>query len=429
MNVTVSPQPKSIVRVNIELTPEEMQPHLERAAENLSKKYKIEGFRPGKASLGIVQQKLGPAVVWEEAAELAVRKSFVEAVRQQELTTVGTPKITVHKLAPDNPFVYHADVALLPDVKLGDYTALKTKKAEEKVSDEKITKALEDLREMFAKEEPAEKAAEKGDKVEVDFTLSVDGVPVENGSSTNHPVVIGSGNFIPGFEDQLVGLKKDDKKEFSLSFPQDYGNKVLAGKTGTFAVTGKGVFTITKPPLDDAFAAQASRYKTLPELRAEVEKNLTSEADQEADQQFERDLIEELIEKSKFGDLPELLIESELNKMIGELKEEVERRGMKYEDYLSNLKKTEADLRKEFQLQAEKRVKSALVLRAIAKAEKIQVNPDEIQAEIQTALETYKNYPELRGQIETDEYRDFVQLMLTNRKVVQLLKDKTQPAK
>lgn len=428
MQVTVSKQPKSVVRVTIELAPAEMKPYLDRAAETLSKTYKIEGFRPGKASLGIVQQKIGAGPVWEEAAEHAVRASFVQAVREHQLSTVGAPNISVHKLAPENPFVFHADVAIMPEVTLGDYRHLTSKPKPKPVTDEQVQQSLEQLRDMFAKDEPVESSAERGHKVEVDFTLTANGAPVEGGSSTNHPVVIGSNQFIPGFEDQLVGLKAGDQKEFTLPFPKNYGNKTLAGQTGTFKVTTKKVFRIDKPALDDAFAQQASRSKTLDELKSQIRENLRQEADHEADRDFERALIDELIGLTKFTELPELMVNAELDKMLAEMKEEVERRGMKYEDYLSSIKKNDAELRQEFMAHATRRVKSALLLRSIAKAERIEPSADEIRAEIDQALKTYASYPELKSQIESEDYRDFAKVMLTNRQVMAKIKAWANPS-
>ncbi len=422
MNVSVEKLPKSLLKLTVELSVDEMQPYLERAAEALSKQHKIEGFRPGKASLGIVMQKLGAAAVWEQAAEIAVRKSYPEAIKQQNIQSVGSPKISVHTLAPDNPFSYQAEVATMPEIKLGEYQKVKVAKDVNPVKPEQIEKALSDLQQMFAKEAAADRPAQSGDKVEVDFALTMDGQPVEGGSSKQHPVTIGGGQFIPGFEDQLVGTKPGDHKEFDLQFPKDYHNPDVAGKTGHFAVDVKSVLQVEKPALDDAFAKQASKYQTLAELKQQIEKNLADEADQAADRKHELAIIDKLIAETKFGELPEMLIENEVHKMRHELAEEVERRGLKFPDYLQSIKKSEEDLLKEFKPQAEKRVKSALLLRAIAKAENIGVDPAEIDAEVQQALKTYEQYPDLKAQIESDDYRDFAKVMLTNRKVVGKLK-------
>lgn len=424
MNVTVAKLPKSSVKLTIELSIDDMQPHLERAAEVLSQEHKIEGFRPGKASLGMVLQKLGAQAVWEVAGELAVRKSYSAAVKEQKIQTVGAPNISVHKLAPNNPFIYHAEVAVLPEITLGEYHKLKAKKPAVTVTPEKIEKALSDLQQMFATETPAERPAQAGDKVEIDFDLTMNGVPVEGGSSKQHPIVIGSKNFIPGFEDQLVGLKPADQKEFDLDFPKEYQNKVVAGKTGNFAVTVKAVLQINLPPLDDALAKQASKFQTLAELRRQIEKNLQEEAEQEADTTWERALIDELIGRTKWSELPEVLVEHEVTKMVSEIQGELERRGgLKFEDYLKSLNKTADGLKQDFRPQGERRVKAALLLRTIATAENIEVTKDAIDQEVTQALATYASHPEIKSQIASEDYREFAKVMLTNRQVVAKLKE------
>lgn len=274
MNITVEPKPISQVSLTIEISPAEMQPYLEKAAAELSKEHKIEGFRPGKASLGIVIQRLSAQHVWETAAELAVRKTLVQAIMDKKIATIGQPHIHILKLAPDNPFIYQADTAVLPTIELGSYDQFKMKKNRKDVSPTDVDKAVEDLREMFASEALVDRAAKIGDKVEVDFDLTVGKVPVENGSSKQHPIKLGSGHFIPGFEDQLVGMKKDDHKNFSLAFPKEYHQAVVAGKSGDFSVTMKSVFEITKPELNDDFATKAGKFTNLADLRTKLTDNL-----------------------------------------------------------------------------------------------------------------------------------------------------------
>lgn len=423
MHVTVEKQPKSQVKLTVELTVEQMQPYLDRAAEDLSKEYKIEGFRPGKASLGIVVQKVGAQAVWEHAAEHAVRKTFVQAIIDHKLKSVGQPSVSIMKLAPENPFIYAAQVAVLPEVTLGEYKTYSTKPAPVVLKPEQIDTAIEELRSMFATEVLADRPAAMGDKVEVDFTVTVDKVPLENGSSKQHPVMLGSKNFIPGFEEQIVGLKKDDHKTFELQFPKEYHSAHVAGKRAEFSVTVRSVFQVTKPEMNDEFAKKAGTFENLAALRAQIEKNLQSEAQQIEDGKFERALLDELIKRTKFTDLPDLLIESELSKMLHELREEVLRQGgIKWEDYLSGLKKTEDELKKEFRPQAERRVKTALIIRTIAELEKVEVEKTAVEDEVQSTLKIYDNNPEVRGRIDTPDYRDYIRGLMINRRVIEMIK-------
>lgn len=425
MEIAVERPGKGQVKLTVQVSVEEMQPHLEKAAESLSAKYKIDGFRPGKASLGIVIQKLGAQAVWEEAAEFAVRRSYLDAVTQHDLNVLGQPHIHVTKLAADNEFVFTAEVAVLPDVQLGDYTSFTSKKEAVTVPKEKVDAALEDLREMFAKDTKVEREAKVGDKTDIDFDLSMENVPVENGSGRNHPIVIGSKQFIPGFEEQLVGMKAGEVKSFSIDFPSEYHAAHLAGKKGDFTVTIKTVYEIEKPAIDDAFAKQAGKFETVDELRAKVEANLREELEQSADMKFERAVVEELVGKSTFGDIPELLVNNEVEKMMSELKEEVQRQGgIEFSQYLENIKKSEDDLRKEFRPQGEMRVKAALVIRGVAKAETITADDKQVEDEVQSTLKMYEGSPELRSRIDSPDYRDYVRSLQINRKVVAFLKEK-----
>jgi len=425
MDISVEQLGKGQVKLTVELTPEEMQPHLEKAAESLSAKHKIAGFRPGKASLGIVLQKLGAQAVWEEAADHAVRKTYPEAVIAKDIQVIGHPHIHITKLAAENSFSFTAEVATLPEVKLGDYSSFKTKKEEVTVPAEKVDQAIEDLRNIFAKDVKVDREAKDGDKTEIDFDLTLEKVPVENGAGRNHPIVIGSKQFIPGFEEQLIGLKTGDVKEFSITFPEDYHHKPLAGKAGDFKVTVKTIYQVEKPPLDESFAKQAGKFETMDELRKKVEENLRQEMTQSADIKFERAVVEELVGRSTFSELPDTLVNNEVEKMIHELREEVERQsGQEFSKYLENIKKSEDDLRKEFRAQGETRVKAALTIRSVAKIEQITTDPKQVEEEVQSTLKMYEGSPDIRQRIDTPDYRDYVRSLQINRKVVEFLKNK-----
>lgn len=428
MTINVEEQAKSQVKLTIELSVEDMKPFLEKAAETLSAQYKIEGFRPGKASLGIVISKLGAQAVWEEAAEQAVRKTFVQAIRDKNLATIGQPHIHIMKLAADNPFVYTAESAILPSIELGDFATFKAKKAKGAVKPEDIEKSMNELRDMFATEALVDREAKAGDKVTVDIDLHQDNVAVEGGATKNHPVVIGSKHFIPGFEEQMVGVKKDETKKFTLTFPKEYHNAKLAGKPGDFTVKINGVYEITKPELNDEFAKKAGKFETLEALRAKLTENLQSEADDKEDAAFERAVIDELIGKSKFGVLPDLLVDNELEKMLHELQDQVTQQGGKWEDYLTAIKKSADDLKKEFRPQAEKRVKAALIIREVAKRENVTADPKQLDEEIASTKQMYQGSPEILQRVESADYRDYLASMQVNKKVVELLKSRGQVA-
>ncbi len=425
MATKITTLPTSEVQLDIEVTVEEMKPFLEKAAEELSLEHKIEGFRPGKASLGIVLQKMGAQAVWQEAAELSIRAAYVQAVSEHKLAVIGSPKISITKLAPDNPFTFTATAAVLPEVTLGQYDSFSAKRAVVEIADDKIEQALKDLQTMFAKEVPVERAAQMGDKVEVDFDIYLDHVLLENGSSKQHPVVLGEGNFLPDFESNIVGLKKDEQKEFTLTFPKDYHQAQVAGKEALFKVTVKSVNEIQKPALDTELAKRAGNFSSLEELRAKVKENLLMEAEQAEDRRLETAVVDELLERTKFGTLPELLITSELDKMIHELQDEIAAQsGIPFEQYLQSLKKTVEELRTEFRPQAERRVKASLAIRTIADQEHIEVDAADIEKEVTSTLAMYSHDTSVKQRIDSRDYRDYLRHVFTNRQVIAMLKDR-----
>ncbi|MBN1779317.1 MAG: trigger factor [Candidatus Buchananbacteria bacterium] len=418
---------KKIGRGQIELTIEigidEYQPFLEKAAQAISQTTKIAGFRPGKASLDIVKKQVGEGRIWEEAIEPAVQKTFVQALDQEKLITVGSPNIDIVKLAPGNPVVYKATIALLPAVKLADYTQLKVKSKEVKVEDKQIEEVLNDLQRRRAKETLANREAKNGDKVEIDFEVFIDNVPIENGAQKNFPLVLGEGSFIPGFEENLVGLKKDEVKEFKLEFPKDYHQKTVAGKQAEFRVTVRGVYDLDLPKIDDEFAKSLGGFKTVDELKKQVRENLEHEAKHKEDHRVEDEMFDKIIEKSQFDDIPDILINSETKKMLDELSQNLAGQGVKFEDYLTHLKKSENDLLLEFAPQAVRRVKGALVTRAVGDQQKVAVDDKEVEEELKKTLENYGGNADVEKQINTPEYRGYVRNILAARKVTQHLKD------
>ncbi|MEA3398526.1 MAG: trigger factor, partial [Patescibacteria group bacterium] len=308
MEIDVQKKDKGQVELTIELTADEYQPFLVEAAKKISEDVKISGFRPGKADLETVKQRAGEDRVWREALEPAVKKTFVQALDREKLVTVGSPKIDVIKLAPGNPVVYKATVSLLPDAELGDYSKITIAKNQAEIKDEEINKVLSDLQKSRAKETLMDKKAEKGDKVEIDFETFLDKIPVDHGKNVKFPLVIGEGTFIPGFEDQLIGMAKDEKKEFKLEFPKNYHQKNLAGRMVDFKVKVNAVYKIDLPDLNNDFAKGLGNFKTLEDLKNQIKNNLKTEAEKKEDRRLEEEIIGKIVEQGKFGDMPDLLV-------------------------------------------------------------------------------------------------------------------------
>ena len=422
MNVTVKKIERGRVVVTVELSPAEYEPFLHKAAETISQQTSIPGFRPGRASLEVVKQRVGEDQLWQEALEPAIRRTLIAALDQEKLLTVGAPQVEVQKLSAGNPVVYQATIGLLPAVTIGEYQTITVKSQPINVGDDQVKRTLDDLQKSRATEARVTRPAKTGDKVEIDFELFKDNVPVQQGSQTKFPLVIGEGNFIPGFEDQLVGLAARQTKEFSLTFPKNYSQQQLAGAVGTFKVTMQAVYELTPPALDDAFAQGLGDFKTIAELKTKIHDNLAAEAQNREQQRLETELLDRLIEASSFDEIPDVLIDSEAKKMVEELEHNLSHQSLRFDDYLGHLKKKREDLLLDFAPQAIKRVKSALVSRAIAQREHLTASDAEVDAEINQTVKAYGNSPKVRKQIESDDYRAYVGNVLTARKVIEHLK-------
>lgn len=423
MKVDFKKLPGNLAELAVEVSVAELQPYLMQASERISRELKIPGFRPGKVPYDVLKERIGEIEIYKEAAELVVQKTYPQAVLDQKLETVSSPKIQILKLAPNNPLVYMATVPLLPKIKIKEYKRLKASRKEVKVAEEEINKAIGSLQKMYGKEILVTRPAKKGDKVEVDFDVFVDRVAIDSGTSKKHPLVIGEGQFIPGFEENLIGLAETQTKEFELKFPKEYHQKNLAGKLAQFKIKMGRVYEVNLPALDDQFAKQLGKFEKFEEVRKLIEKNLLDEAKTKEEQRLELEILDEIIKNSEFEELPVALVEAETEKMVGEFKEEVARSGMKFEDYLVSIKKTLEELKKEIKPQAERRLKTALIFREVARAEGINVSEAEITAEIEKSLEKAKNNPDFENQIKSSDYRIYLANILTSQKVLAFLKN------
>lgn len=422
MNVTRTDKDKTTIELKVEILPEEMKPYIDKAVQRISKEVKVDGFRPGKVPYDILKSKVGEMEIYQEATRDAVDDTLPKAIKREQIDFVGQPQINLDKIAPENPFVYTVTLALLPTVDLKGYTKVSVKKEEVKIDEDKVKRTLDDLRKMRATQKPVEREAKTGDQVNVDFTVTLAGVPVEGGQGTNTPVTIGNNDFIPGFEEQLVGLKAEAKKQFTLTFPENYPAKHLAGKECQFDVTVKSVNEVVLPEFNDEFA-KSLQFETAKELEEQIRQNVGRELEEKADRDFENKVIEAIIDQAEFDPIPAIMVEDEISRMLMEMKQDLQQQGAKFEDYLSHIKKTEAELRESWKEQGEKRVKGALVLKAAGEAEKVVVDEKEIEAEVEKYKTVYKDSPEELKQIDSFEFRSYSRSMIRNRKVVQRLKD------
>lgn len=423
MNITTKQLPKSEFELTIELSVEEMKPFMEKAAVRLSTEKPLEGFRPGKAPLDAVTKKYGEAAMMEAAGEEAVRGTYGKAIIQEKVMAIGSPAIGVKKMAPGNPFIYTATVALLPEVTLCDLSSIKVDKKDVNIPESEVERAINDLRNMRASETVTASPATKEHKLVVDMDMKMDGVAIEGGQAKGHQVLMNEQHYIPGFTEALLDLKKDDVKTFTLTFPKDHYQKNVAGKPVEFTVKVKDVFERKLPEMNDEFAKGLGQ-KTKDELEKLIHENLLSEAKQKEDQRQEIAAIEQIVKASKFGDIPDLLLNDETVRMIHELEHGVAERGLEWKEYLEKAGKTENQLKMDFAPQAIDRIKAALTIRAIATQNQIDVTDADVAAEVARELNVYSNDAKAQEQIRTDEYQDRVHTVLKNRKTIEYIKEK-----
>lgn len=423
MNIIAKKLPKSAIELTIELTAEEMKPYMEKAAVRLSTEKPIEGFRPGKASLDAVMKKFGDMPVLEAAAEEAVRNTYPKAIVQEKILSIGSPAIDVKKMASGNPFIYTATVSLLPEVTLCDLSSIKVDKKETKVPESDVERAIKDLLNMRVSETVSTDPVGKTDKAVIDMDMKLDGVPLEGGQAKGHQVYMDEQHYIPGFTEQILGLKKDDAKTFTLTFPKEHYQKNVAGKPVEFTVTVKDVFMRKLPEWNDDFA-KGFGQTTAADLDKLIRDNLLAEATQKENQRQEIAAIEEIVKRSKFGDFPDILVNEEVNRMIHELKHGIGDRGLEWSDYLAKAGKSETQLKLDFAPQAIDRIKSALIIRAVATENKIDISDDEVAAEIERQTNLYSEDAKTQEEIRSEDYQDRARFVLRNRKTIAFIKEK-----
>ncbi|MCD6471340.1 trigger factor [bacterium] len=417
---------KGTIEILVEIPSEKMDEFNNSALSELAKDVEIPGFRKGKAPLNMVKDKIDKNKVLEKAANLAIQKEYAEIMLKENLAPADYPKVEIKKLALGNPFIFKVIVPLIPKVKLGDYKKIKVKRKEIKIDEKEVNNLLKQLQEMRAKETMVQRPAKYGDKIVVDLEMFLDNVLLENGQAKNATFIIGKKSYIPGFSENLVGLVSGAVKNFSLEYPKDHYDKRLAGKVVNFKIKVNGVYQIDLPKLDDEFAATVGNFKKLEDLKNQLRKNLEEEKKIKEEEKIEIELLKKLINISKFDEIPDILIEREVNKMINELKESIEQQGAKFDDYLVSIKRTQDDLKEEFKGRAEERIKTVLAIGELAKKENIKVEESEINQELEKYLEIYKNKPEIIKQLKTESGKYYVKSVILNRKVITWLKEQNE---
>lgn len=418
--------PKSLVEIKVSVAWEDWKSYINAATEDLSRELKIPGFRPGKAPMAMVEQQVGKARILETAGEKSIQKTYAKIVAEEKLDVIGAPQAEILKAEEGGALEYKIISAVMPEIKLEDWKKeiekinkeYSGKKAE--VTEKEINDELKKLAATRAKLITVNREAKNEDSVLIDFEVKKSGVMIENGTSRNHPLILGKGAFIPGFEEQLVGMKEGEEKEFELSFPADYHAKHLAGQTSQFKVKMNLVQERQIPEVNDEFAKSLGQFENLEAIRKNMKGGMLEEKSVKLKEEWRGKFIEKLISLVQI-DLPEVLVHQEIHKMIDEFSMEIQQMGMTLEIYLEKIGKKLDDLEKEWEPQAEKRVKAALILEHLAKEESVDIPAEKIEEEMNKTLQFYKSVKNAEKDIDMERLYNYTKGMLQNEEVFKIL--------
>jgi len=418
--------PQSEIEIKVSVPWNEWKKYLDQAVSDLSKDIKISGFRPGKAPRNMVEEKIGKSAIIQEAAEKAIQKTYADILAEGKVDAIGAPKAEILKMAEENDLEYKIVTAVIPEVKIKSWDNeikkinKKYKDAKIEIKDEDIEKEIKRIAESRAILVTVRREAKIGDSVFVDFKVSMGGVPIENGTSRNHPLILGKGVFIPGFEENIIGMKENEEKKFTLNFPKEYHEKNLAEKPAEFEIKLNLVQERKVPEINDEFAKSLGKFENLEAFKKSVRDGMAEEKKMEAKEKMRSEFLEELIKLTQ-TELPEVLIHQELHKMLGEFESQLSQMGMNLDGFLEKMGKTKDDLENEWKVQAEKRVKSAIILEEIAKEQEIKVENEKIEEEMNKTLGYYKKEKDLDKNIDMGRLYEYTKGMLLNEKVFEYL--------
>ena len=389
MNVQVENLEKNMAKLTVEVPAEELEKALQAAYMKEKNKISVPGFRKGKVPRQMIEKMYGAAIFYEEAANILIQDNYAQAMEESGADIVSRPVIDVVQIESGKPFIFTAEVAVRPEVKLGKYKGVQVTKVDTTVTDEEVDNAVEAERQKNARMVTVtDRAAANGDTAVIDYEGSVDGVPFEGGKAENHSLELGSHSFIDTFEDQIVGHNAGDEFDVNVTFPTEYHAAELAGKPAVFKVKLHEIKVKELPELNDEFAQDVSEFDTLDEYKADVRKHLEVEKENEAKRTKEDEAIAKIIEKSEM-EIPEAMIETQCENMVNDFAQRIAQSGLTMEQYMQFSGMTLDKLKEQVRPEAEMRIKSSLVLEQIAKDENIEVSDEEVDAEIEKIAAQY----------------------------------------
>lgn len=410
MSLQVEKLEKNMAKLTIEVPAEEFDAAIKNAYNKNKNKFSIPGFRKGKAPLAMLEKMYGAGIFYEDAANEVIDASYPKAAEESKEEIVSTPEIKVTQIEKGKAFIYEATVALKPEVTLGEYKGVEVKKAEAVVTDEDVENELTAARKKNGRLIDVEDGAiEDGDNTIIDFTGYIDDKTFDGGAGTDYPLVIGSHSFIEGFEDQLIGKKKGETCDVNVTFPAEYHADELAGKPAKFVVTIKEVKRNELPELNDEFASEVSDFDTLDEYKADIRKKLQEKKEQDAKVENENNVIEKVVENAQM-ELPQPMVDTQAREMVENYPRRLQSQGLNINDYMKYTGMTPEKLMEQMRPEAEKRIKTRLVLEKVVEVENVEVSDEKLDEQINEIAASYKlegdKLKEMMGEREKEQIRE-----------------------
>lgn len=423
MSLQVEKLEKNMAKLTIEVAAEEFEVALEKAYQKNKNKINIQGFRKGKAPRKMIEKMYGEGVFFEDAANIIIPDAYAKAAEESELEIVSQPEIDVTQIGKGKTFIFTAEVALKPEVTLGDYKGIEVEKQDVEATEEEINAELDKVREQNSRTVTVEdRAAEDGDITVIDFEGFTDGVAFEGGKGTDYPLTLGSHSFIDNFEEQLVGKNVGEEVEVNVTFPEEYATKELAGKPALFKVTIKEIKHKELPELNDDFAQDVSEFDTLAEYKEDVKKTIIERKEKAAKTAKEDTVVEKIIENATM-DIPDAMLQAQVNQMANEFAQRIQAQGLSVEQYFQFTGMDQAKFLENIKPQALKRIQSRLVLEAIVKAENIEVSEEEMDKEIEEMATMYKMEVAKLKEMLGDKEAEMMKMDIAVQKAVDLVSD------
>lgn len=423
MSVQVEKLEKNMAKLTIEVSAEDFEAALEKAYQKNKGKIALPGFRKGKAPRKMIEKMYGVGVFYEDAANGIIPEAYAKAADECGEDIVSQPDINVTQIEKGKPFIFTAEVALKPAVTLGEYKGVEVEKTEVAVSEEEVDKEVDRERESNARElDIDDRAVENGDKIKLNFEGFVDGVPFEGGKGEDYPLTIGSGSFIPGFEEQLVGANIGEEVEVNVTFPEDYHAEDLKGKPAVFKCTVNEIKVKELPAADDEFAKDVSEFDTLAEYRDDIRAKLLDRKTQDAKREKENKVVAKAVENATM-EIPDAMIDEQVRRMADDFTRRIESQGISVEQYMQFTGMTADKMLEQMRPEALKRIQNSLVLEAIAKAEDIQISDERLDEEIGKMAEQYKMETEKLKELMGDYEKEQMKNDLAIQAAVELITD------